>query len=170
MTISFFKEQYTYKIKWVLVKNRAGHIAFWNRSWANLDFGSDGAPWDKERSALSELIKSNFERSAHERFKEKRAQWFKERFQRSNCKNGLKTHKNAWFVHILSCVNLNCLKKMPPGRGEGGDPPPLPAPGGKSFTLYIHILLTLGGGGEGGGRARILKRANHRSFRSDRAF
>jgi hypothetical protein len=121
------------------------------RSWGNLDFESDGAPWDKERSALSELTKSRSERSALERFKEKRAQWFKERFQRSNCKNGLKTHKNAWFVHILSCVFLNCLKKMPPGRGEGGDPPPPPAPGGNSFTLYnVHTyFIDTGWGGEG---------------------
>ena len=44
------------------------------RSWANLDFGSDGTPWDKEQSAMSELTKSNFERSAHEGYKKKRAQ------------------------------------------------------------------------------------------------
>ena len=55
------------KIKFFIF--RAGHIPLCNRSialrsWANLHFGSDGAPWGKERSALSELTKSNFERSA----------------------------------------------------------------------------------------------------------
>ena len=74
-----FFHQTTVKCTYYLIKCRAGHIALWNRSialrsWANLHFGSDGAPWDKERSALSELTKSNFERSAHERYKEKRAQ------------------------------------------------------------------------------------------------
>ena len=82
---------------------RAGHIALWNRSfalrsWANLDFGSDGAPWDKERSALSGLTKSRSERSALEWFKEKRAPSFKERFQWSNRWN---RHKMWRFIHIL---------------------------------------------------------------------
>ena len=44
------------------------------RSLVNLHFGSDGASQEKERSTTSELTKSNFERSAHERYKEKRAQ------------------------------------------------------------------------------------------------
>ena len=57
---------------------RAGLIALWNRSialrsWANLDFGSNGTRWDKERSALSKLTKSRSERSAVERYKDKRA-------------------------------------------------------------------------------------------------
>jgi len=37
---------------------------------------------------MSELTKTNFERFAHEQYKEKKAQLFKERFQRSNRKNG----------------------------------------------------------------------------------
>jgi len=77
---------------------RAGHNALWNRSialrsWANLDFGSDGAPWDKEWSALSELTKSCSERSALERFKEKRAPSFKERFQKIEPSKKVQTFK-----------------------------------------------------------------------------
>jgi len=59
-------------------------------------------PWGSMRKrAMSELTKSNFERFAHERYKEKRADEFWEQFQRLNPNNGRKTHKKAWFVHIL---------------------------------------------------------------------
>ena len=85
--------------------SRAGCIALWNRSialrsWANHDFGSNGAQWEKEQRVTSELTKSNFERFACERYKEKRADEFWERFQRSNPNNGRKNHKKARFVKI----------------------------------------------------------------------
>ena len=90
---------------------------------------------------MSELTKSNFEQSAHERYKDKRAQ--------------LKWLKNAYKCKICTYFKLCVLelyeKNAARGGVEGGPPSP---PGGNSFTLYIHILLTLGGG-EGGVRARI---------------
>jgi len=71
-------------------------------------------------------------------------------------------------TYFKLCV-LELSEKMPPGGGDGGDP--LPTPAWRQFFHPVHtyFVVTRWGGGRGE-RAQILKRANHRSFSSDRAF
>ena len=106
---------------------RAGHITIWNRSIA------------LERTLILGAMALNKKKS-----EERRASWQNQILsgslmsdirKKERSKNGWKTHKNSWFVHILikndakqqlivvfsiyhlcfiSCVSLNCVKDMPP--------------------------------------------------------
>jgi len=72
-------------------------------------------------------------------------------------------------TYFKLCV-LELSEKNAARRGRGGGNPFPPPPLGAILSPCTYIFCCHSVGGGRGERAQILKRANHRSFSSDRAF